>query len=261
LKLHKRPKNSTGRAQKESSKTLTEQVYQRLRQHIIELYFPPGSTVSEAEVADLFEVSKTPAREALRLLERDGWIQLLPRKGYFVRPITFDDVSEFGAVRRLLEPYLVALATRRASESDLQRLRELDRQVTLSTSPMDRALMGLTFHEEIALIANSHRVTSFVIRVLNENRRVTGIMPHLAEGMQDLVDSHEHASLIGAMERRQPSEAARLMADHLDLRTREVEEEFQKVSRDWDPHRISGTRAEPSKLVLRKASSRHRNVS
>ena len=76
-------------------RSLTEQVYEALREDILRARRRPGQVVAEPELALHYGVSKTPVREALRLLAQDGCVIVLPRKGYLVRPLVLE--AENGA--------------------------------------------------------------------------------------------------------------------------------------------------------------------
>src|SRR5437899_2254075 len=78
--------------------SLTQQVYDNLKEEILRAERAPGETVAEPELAARYGVSKTPVREALRLLLQDGWVTALPRKGYLIRPLALEDVREVFAV-------------------------------------------------------------------------------------------------------------------------------------------------------------------
>ena len=84
-------------------RSLTEQVYDALKREILTARLRPSQPLIENELAARFGVSKTPIREALRLLVQDGWIVVLPRKGYLVAPLSLEDVREVFALRLLLE--------------------------------------------------------------------------------------------------------------------------------------------------------------
>src|SRR5690242_19444441 len=90
------------------TESLTQQVYENLKEEILRAVRAPGEMVAEPELALRYGVSKTPIREALRLLLQDGWVMALPRKGYLIRPLALEDVRDVFALRQLLEPQLSA---------------------------------------------------------------------------------------------------------------------------------------------------------
>lgn len=86
-------------------RTVPEQIADELGAHVIEGTIAAGHHLTEQEVAERFGVSRAPAREALRLLERRGLIEILPRRGARVRPITTDAIADLFNVRIALAGY------------------------------------------------------------------------------------------------------------------------------------------------------------
>jgi DNA-binding GntR family transcriptional regulator len=76
-----------------SARSLTEQVYDHLLELILNAQLRPGEMVLEPPLATYFGVSKTPVREALRMLTHDGWVVTIPRKGYLIKPLPRPPVS------------------------------------------------------------------------------------------------------------------------------------------------------------------------
>ena len=97
--------------------SLAEQVYMRLRTEILHCQLPPGTELSEAELAARFEMSKTPVREALVTLRQEGLVLTFPRRGYQVAPITFGDMNELFDLRIMLEAGAVELACQRITDA------------------------------------------------------------------------------------------------------------------------------------------------
>ncbi|MBC7077623.1 MAG: GntR family transcriptional regulator, partial [Synergistales bacterium] len=82
---------------------LRQIVYQKIRDAIVTGLIKPGEKLSEVELADKLAVSRTPVREAIRQLTQSGLVELIPRKGAYVRKLTAEDISDFYDVRLALE--------------------------------------------------------------------------------------------------------------------------------------------------------------
>ena len=82
---------------------LAEKVYRQLKEDIFDFRMLPGDRFSESEVAERMQASRTPVREALYRLERDGYVQVYFRNGWQVRPFDFRYFEELYDVRTLLE--------------------------------------------------------------------------------------------------------------------------------------------------------------
>ena len=107
------PKSSASRAGH-----LSDEAYARLEELIITLQLPPGKTVSEAMLSDMLGIGRTPVREALQRLVRDGLIVVLPQRGTLVSDIDVTMQLRLLEVRREVERLIVRLAARRGSSEE-----------------------------------------------------------------------------------------------------------------------------------------------
>src|SRR5438445_603484 len=111
--------------QRKDGRSLTARVYQDLKRDIMTCALRPGAEVYEGQLAERYGVSKTPIREALNTLRQEGYVRVLPRRGYVVAPVSVEDVQEVFHVRLLLEPSAAELAAQRVSGEQLVELRRL----------------------------------------------------------------------------------------------------------------------------------------
>ena len=104
---------------------LSAQIFERLESDIGARVYPPGSHLAEDEIAADLGVSRTPVREAFRMLEREGWLEIVPHAGAYVRNPPMDEVHQVFEVRLCLEERAASLAAKHATERDLARLRRI----------------------------------------------------------------------------------------------------------------------------------------
>jgi DNA-binding GntR family transcriptional regulator len=104
---------------------LTDRVCSALREAITNGRLAPEERIKQEQIAAELGVSRTPVREALHLLEREGLVRLVPRRGAIVQGFTAADVRELYELRELLEPAAAALATTRASDDERQAVKRL----------------------------------------------------------------------------------------------------------------------------------------
>ena len=110
----------------ESRKTLVSQIFEKIRDLIVEVKLRPGQPISENEVADALSASKTPVREALIRLEEAGLVNIVPRSGSYVTPISVDRYIEACFVRLLLETGAVRRAAPHSDDTQaMARLSDL----------------------------------------------------------------------------------------------------------------------------------------
>ena len=110
---------------------LREQVLAELRRRIVDGDYAQGERLTETRLADDFGVSRNPVREALRVVEAEGFVQILPRRGAVVATLDDTAVRDLFAVREQLETLAAGLAAERATANDMAHLRRLLDQAEL----------------------------------------------------------------------------------------------------------------------------------
>lgn len=105
-----------------SKRISAQDIYQRLRAMILDFDLYPGTRFTEQELADTFNVSRTPVRQALQQLAAEGHIKILPKQGCFIPPVDVEAISQYYDVRVALEAMAVDLACHHMAEEDLQKL-------------------------------------------------------------------------------------------------------------------------------------------
>ena len=129
-------------------------VYTELRRQILDLELKPGQRLFEPELATRMQVSRTPLREALRLLLAEDLLDQLPTGGMVVRPLSAREIEELYSVRASLEGLLTAEAVPRLDDAGVAALKALvDRNAALVDLPTDAMNAGHDFHLTIADIA------------------------------------------------------------------------------------------------------------
>lgn len=131
---------------------MRERVYAALERLIIEGDLAPGEHLVETELARELGVSRGPVREALQTLSRDGWVELRPRLGAFVRQPSESEVVEFFQVRALLEGECARLAAANVTASAVVRAREL----------LADGWSAVALEEERALVAANAALHAFI---------------------------------------------------------------------------------------------------
>ena len=149
---------------------LREVVFKTLRNAIIRGELPPGERLMEEKLAKQLEVSRTPVREAIRMLELEGLVVMLPRKGAEVARITIADLQEALEVRMAIEDLSVRLASMRIDEEGKKRL-------VAAKEAFDRALVG----KKVEAIVEKDERFHDVIFEATKNRRLIILAHNLRE--------------------------------------------------------------------------------
>jgi DNA-binding GntR family transcriptional regulator len=185
----------------------------------------PGSQVTEQSLAERYGLTRAAVRAALGRLRQQRWIEVSPRKGYVVRPLTLRDIRDLYAVRSLLEPAAAELAARNATESDLAHLQELAHLTTYEGSEY-QAIKGFLeantrFHVAVASASGNERLAHVLQELLAEMER----MMHfgLSAANRNFEMRQEHDELVHALLSRDLDGAAKAVLDQLGTSQRMVE--------------------------------------
>jgi DNA-binding GntR family transcriptional regulator len=178
-------------------------------------------------------VSKTPVRESLNLLAREGWVDVVPRLGYIVSAISVRDVQDVFQLRLLLEPAAAALAAERISEEQLRGLRGLSRieyRHKDHDSYSNFLAANREFHTAVARASGNRRLGDLVERLLEEMERFF----HLGLGIRDSSGEmvHEHGDLLEALVEGNGQKAAEFMREQVTASRRRIIEAI--LSEDGD---------------------------
>jgi DNA-binding GntR family transcriptional regulator len=210
--------NRTGRSAVSSEKrgkSLTEQAYAILRERVITGVLPPGVDVSEPELADQLQMSKTPVREALARLCVEGLMEAFPRRGYRVTPVTLKDMDDLFAVRGVLEGTAAALAAQSLTEDELDaldRLADASYVVGEDVSTKTFVTSNEMFHSAIAQGSRNPRLHSLVMSHLEECARLFYMGTRIRDINPETINDHHR---IVAVLRQRDGEKARLaMIEH-----------------------------------------------
>lgn len=202
-------------------------LYDRLREGILTGRYAPGQLVYEGTLAEEHGLSKTPVREALHLLAALGLVTVLPKKGYMVRTMDFQDVREIMDLRMLLEPHATEAAARERSAAVVMDLRaSLDAQARLSSRPLEAMAQAQGFHLALARAGGNGRALDVLGQILDETARAHHVLPALQSYMATEQEQVEHEAIFAAVEAGDPAAAGDRMRSHL----RNINTEMQSAS-------------------------------
>ncbi|WP_313817377.1 GntR family transcriptional regulator [Citricoccus sp.] len=180
-------------------RSATERVYSLLKQDILTAHRTPESFLYEFELAEEYGVSKTPVREALRLLAHEGWVTVLPRKGYLVRSLRLEDVHDIFEVRQMIEPPMAATAAERATDQDKQELEALLLTQEQATDAEAAFHAATGFHLAIARISRNARAEKILGELMDELYRMRYLAPWLDNRLQESDELTGHRSILDAI--------------------------------------------------------------
>ena len=202
------PDNSSRRQQ------LPEEVAGYVRELILSGTVKPGEFLRMEPIAEAVGVSNTPVREGLLSLSSEGFVQLVPRRGFMVAPISQQDIRDLFWAQAQLASELAARAAKKITPETVARLEEIDGQFRAAVERGDQdaiADLGHQFHREINLAADSRRLTLLLGSVVRHlpNRFYASIEGQVASTHDD------HPELIEALRARNARKARSLTEKHI----------------------------------------------
>lgn len=199
------------------NKPIRDIAYETLKHAIVIGEIPAGSRIVETDYAERMHISRTPLREALRKLERDGLVEYLPRRGVMVRTFTVADVDEIYTIRNALEMLTLPAVVANATEEDIRELREmlnvmdpLDKANDIeAVSPKARA-----FHSRFTSISGQNRIVHIIENQDQYLRRFSEIS--IAKEKRRHSAHQEHHDMVTLVEARDVESLEKLVRKHIE---------------------------------------------
>lgn len=199
------------------SRPIREIAYEVLKQAIISGEIPAGERIVETDYAERLHISRTPLREALRKLERDGLVEYVLRRGVVVRAFTVEDVEEIYTIRNSLEmltlPRIIANVTDEHIADLKRRLAEMD-ELMASDDVEGISPLARSFHDAITAISGQYRILR-VIEGQDEFIRRFSAMAIRQENRRSSAH-REHHELVALLEKRDLEGFSALMSHHIE---------------------------------------------
>ena len=207
--------------------TAQDRAYEMIRHAILSGEFPPGSQLRQEELAEKYEMSRTAVRFAIQALADDGLIEIGDTRRSFVADVTEAHAEELFDVIAVLEPYSAGLAAERASDKDIDELRELIEQMDAVIDD-DLAFLDLNskFHKKIHSLSGNRALREMVERLVDFP---TALYLKLGHSTESTGANDDHRRILGAFGRRDRDLAALEMKVHIEYRRREFREQWLEI--------------------------------
>jgi DNA-binding GntR family transcriptional regulator len=211
--------------------SLHQEVASTLREHIFSGALAPGSFLDEVALCERLSISRTPLREALKVLTAEGLLRHEPRRGCFVSEVTEQDLDEIFPVIALLEGRCAFEAARNASDADLVELTAMHERLSehaLAGRIQDYYAANFTIHEAIIALARNRWLAQAIAdlrKILKLSRlQSLGAPGRLAQSLS------EHMTVFAALKSRDSEGADAAMRTHL-TRQRDALRELARSQR------------------------------
>lgn len=201
----------------DSYKPLRELVLEAIREAIINGSLQPRERLMETQLADELGVSRTPVREALRKLELEGFIVMLPRKGAYVSDLSLKDIADVFEIRAALEGLAGALAAERITEEELEAMERMlaEKNEAISLNDIDKLVkVDTKFHEALYTASRNERLGNIIsnLREQIQRFRLTSLS---APGRKE-ESLKEHREILEAIQGRDIQLARQLAREHIE---------------------------------------------
>lgn len=200
----------------EAGVSLNELAYRRFKQALVTLSYKPGEYLNTAQVMNDLDMGRTPINQAIHRLANEGLLQVIPRKGVMVSPLSMDDALELIEVRLANEMLCMRLASQKITERQVATLTELNRQIEAASQERDRVRMMTLdheFHQELAQIAGNNMLAD-ILSVLHARAQRFWASTLSREGhMREVID--EHRAIIAALAAQDSAAAAEAAQAHI----------------------------------------------
>ena len=195
-------------------------VYEKIRADILACILAPGARVFENDLAQRYNVSKSPVRDALLRLQEQGLIEVLPRKGYLIRPISIGDAHDLYEMRLLLEKSCIRRACDEASDEGLASLDEFRKVEEGDLAHWVQ--YNRDFHRRIAELSGNARMAKMANEVIDQFDRLTFVGVANAPSANPSAAASEkfvaeHCEIIDALQARDRSKVTSLINKHISI--------------------------------------------
>lgn len=196
---------------------LSEKVYRALKRDIIRGVHPAGEPLTEKELARRYKASRTPVREAALRLQEERLLRIVPNRGYFVSPITLQELNDVYEYRTAVECAAAELAARKGTDSELlqklTQLAETSYRADSIESYMEFIEADTIFHVGIARLSRNQ----MLVRAVSEARCQMERIMYAAIDIHYYgeVPTREHIDIMKAIREHNPDAARKHMYDHI----------------------------------------------
>ena len=208
---------SASRKPPRKPQTLAEQAYDLIKDKLVSGQYIPGQFLQESTICKDLQMGRTPVHQALHQLQQEALLEIIPRKGIFIKVETPSEVFIALEVRGLLEPHCAGQCAERATSEDIAHFKSLLKQDAKLRGPHDKIkLMELDrmFHSEIARVAGNSLIVDILRPIHERMSRMIWSLPHWQLNDFDLT-GEEHTRILSAIEAGDSESASLRMKEHI----------------------------------------------
>jgi DNA-binding GntR family transcriptional regulator len=193
-----------------------EKIYLDLKKKIVELKIKSHDVLKEEDLALKYRVSRTPVREALQLLEQEGYLRKIKKVGFVPKPLTRKDLQEIIEIRAVLESYAAYLATKNFDEKVIEKLKKINKKALLFIKSEDTEKFfknNSEFHSILYNASRNSRLVAIINSLIDSFTRYRLMLLHISEMPEQSYNDHE--AMICAMLKRDEHKVREIVKKHI----------------------------------------------
>jgi DNA-binding GntR family transcriptional regulator len=195
---------------------LKERAYEELKKLIIDETFPPGTFLSERQLSETLQMSKTPIRAALERLEMDGFVSVAPQQGILVRELSIDEVVDLFDIRRVLETFVVRQLTGRLTPDQVRQLEanlKAQKRFAEREDLTNYTRLDADFHRMLCRFHGNKEIEKVILPLRDKMFQVVARVSRTPG--RSITSYNEHVSILDAIVQGDGELAATRMEEHL----------------------------------------------
>lgn len=198
--------------------SLVTRAYNAIKHRIFTVTYAPGAYLNEVAISRELDIGRTPVHHALHRLAKEGLVNVIPRKGVIVRPVSLDEVAQIIEARLVNEAYCATLAARRVTRVDLEIpksiLSKAQAEIDAGTGVEQLMHLDQAFHHWIAKMSGNAVLAEFLANLQDRAARFWFIS--LSEGHHPQQVQREHLDLLQAIASKDETQAASMARAHIE---------------------------------------------
>ena len=198
----------------DSYKPLREIVLEALREAIINGVLEPGERLMEVQLAEEMGVSRTPVREAIRKLELEGFVVMMPRKGAYVAGVSYKDIKDVFEIRAALEGLAAGLAAEKVTDNEIEQLERVLHYEKEPATLEEMVQNDTDFHALLYKASRNERLITILGNLREQIQRFRTTSLAVPSRLRYAIQ--EHREIVDAIARHDVEEAQTLATAHIE---------------------------------------------
>lgn len=197
--------------------SLRDIAFETIKRQIITCELRPGELLSEASLSEALQIGRTPVRQAIDRLVTSGLVDVMPRKGMMVKPLTFNEIFDIIEARLINESHCARRAALQADDSEIARLNANVSAMwkAMESADVDRMMdLDHEFHAIISRAARNHVIAEILANLHDRSTRLWFISLRAVE--QHVRVCEQHAAIVEGIRKRDPDAAEAAIRAHIE---------------------------------------------